>query len=332
MTILVTGGGGFLGRNIVRALLDRGETVRIFSRQRYPEIEAWGAEAVQGDLVRPEDVERAVKGATAVFHTAARVGYWGPYAEYHATNVEGTRALLRAAEAAGVSSFVHTSSPSVVLGPTTNIEHGDESLPYVRSRIHAYGTTKGEGEALVLAANRPGFGTAALRPHFIYGPGDSHIVPRLLARARAGKLVQVGDGTNQIDVTYIENAVSAHLGAFDALVANSKAVGGRAYFIGDREPVRLWSFVNDVLTGFGVAPVARRVSFSLAKAIGFALEKSYAMLGIRDEPPLTRMAAVMLGRSHYFSHARAARDFGYDPQVSTHEGLSRLFRAGDGAA
>ncbi|MCB9655180.1 MAG: NAD-dependent epimerase/dehydratase family protein [Deltaproteobacteria bacterium] len=327
MAILVTGGGGFLGRNIVRALLDRGEKVRIFSRQRYPEVEAWGAEAVTGDVVRREDVERALKGVTAVFHTAARVGYWGPYKEYYATNVEGTRTLLSAAQAEGVARFVHTSSPSVVLGPTTNIEHGDEALPYVRSPIHAYGTTKGEGEALVLSANRPGFATSSLRPHFIYGPGDSHIVPRLLARARAGKLVQVGDGTNQVDVTYIDNAVSAHLGVFDALSSNAPRVGGRAYFIGDAEPVRLWSFVNDVLTGFGVTPVARRVSLSMAKAIGFTLEKAYGALGVRSEPPLTRMAAVMLGRSHYFSHARAANDFGYVPKVSTEEGLSRLFQA-----
>src|SRR5262249_54032330 len=156
-------------------------------------------------------------------------------AEYHAANVVGTQNVLAACREHGVGRLVFTSSPSVVIGDHA-VEGGDESLPYPRRYLAHYPRTKAEAERLVLAANRPGLATVALRPPIIWGPGDHHLIPRLLARARAGKLRQVGDGSNRVDVTYIDNAAAAHLRAADRLAPGSP-VAGRAYFVSQGEPV-----------------------------------------------------------------------------------------------
>lgn len=335
MSLLITGGGGFLGKNIVRALLDRGAEVRVLGRSAYPELEAWGVPCVRGDVADPEAVDRAVAGVESVFHVASRVGYWGDLSAYRTTNVEGTRLLLERARAAGVKRFVYTSTPSVVIGREGLPVGADESLPYPERYLSPYGPTKAEAERLVLAANDPAsFRTVALRPHFIFGPGDPQVVPRILENARRGTLAQVGDGSNRVDVTYIDSAVAAHLQAHDALADPASPAQGQAYFIGQEAPVLLWDFVARVLEGFGAPPVKKRISFRTAWTIGATLEGVYRALPLRGEPPLTRMAAVILGTSHSFSHAKAARDFGYQPAVSVEEGLARLFahHAGGGGA
>jgi nucleoside-diphosphate-sugar epimerase len=319
MNALVTGGGGFLGGAVVRQLIDRGDSVRSFSRQRYPDL---GVEQVQGDLADAAAVEQAVAGCDVVFHVAAKAGVWGTADEYHRANVVGTENVIAACRKHNVGRLVFTSSPSVV---TTghDIAGGDESLPYPRRYLAHYPRTKAAAERLVLGANGPELATVALRPHIVWGPGDNHLIPRLIERARAGKLRVVGYGTNRTDVTYVDNAAAAHLLAADRLAPGSP-VGGKAYFISQGEPALVWPFINRILGLAGLPPVTRRVPVAAAYAAGAVLEAAYRILGRTDEPRMTRFLAVQLGTSHWFDISAARRDLGYEPSVSTEEGLRRL--------
>lgn len=326
MKYLVTGGGGFLGQNLVRRLLDDRHEVVVLGRSRYPQLEDWNVPCVRGDVREPEAVKKAIEGVQGVFHVAARVGYWGRYEEYESINVGGTQTLLDAAREAGISRFVYTSTPSVVIGPKGDLAGADETAPYPERYLSHYGPTKAEAERRVLAANRDGLQTGAIRPHFIYGPGDPQVAPRIEARAREGKIAQVGDGTNMVDVCYIDNCVDGHVRLMEALAEPGAQAAGQAFFLGDSAPIRLWEFVRRILEGLDAPAVPRQVSFRTAYAVGTVLEGVYKLLPPDREPPMTRMAAVMLGTSHYFSHAKAEAAFGYAPQVSTDEGLERYFR------
>lgn len=326
MKVLVTGGGGFLGSHLVKELLARGERVVVLARSDYPELSKQGVELIRGDVQDREAVRRAVSGVESIFHVASKVGYWGDYKDYETTNVGGTQHLLDEAKAQGVLRFVYTSSPSAVIGDVPVQSGADETLPYPERYLSPYGPTKAEAERRVLAVGQgERLRTVALRPHFIFGPGDPQLVPRLVLNAKRGSLAQVGDGTNQVDITYIDNCVRAHLQAHDALAKEDAACRARAYFLGQERPIGLWEFVHRVLEGFGAPPVKKHISYRTAWNIGRVLEAAYRTLPLRGEPPLTRMAALILGTSHWFDHRAATRDFGYHPEVSTEEGFRRLF-------
>ncbi len=317
MTALVTGGGGFLGSAIVRLLLARGQRVRIAARGDYP---ALGVEQVRGDLAAPGVAERAVAGCGVVYHVAAKAGVGGRLGEYRRANVEATRRLLAACRAAGVRRFVYTSSPSVVFDGT-DMEGVDESVPYPRHHEAFYPQTKAVAERMVLAANGPTLATVSLRPHLIWGPGDNHLVPRILERSRAGRLRRIGKGT--VDATYIDNAADAHLLAGERLDIGSP-VAGKAYFIANGEPIPTWDLVDRILAAAGLPPVRRSVDPRLAYAAGWVLEAVYAVLWPHAEPPMTRFVARELATSHWFDLSAARRDLGYVPRVSVEEGLRRL--------
>ena len=319
MNALVTGGGGFLGGAVVRQLLARSDTVRSFSRQRYPALEC---EQVQGDLADAAAVEAAVAGCDVVFHVAAKAGVSGSAEGYHRANVVGTENVIAACCKHGVDRLVFTSSPSVVAAGH-DIVGGDESLPYARRFLAHYPRTKALAERAVLNANGPDLATVSLRPHMVWGPGDNHLIPRMIERGRLGQLRQIGNGTNKTDVTYIDNAATAHLLAADRLTPGSP-VAGRAYFISQGEPVLVWPFINRILALAGLPPVTRSVPTSLAYAAGALIESTYRLLGWTDEPRMTRFLALQLGTSHWFDISAARRDLGYDPAVSTEEGLRRL--------
>ena len=208
MKVLVTGGGGFLGRYIVEQLLERGDAVTVFARGKYPELEQIGATLMRGDLQDAEAVTQACTGMDVVFHAAAKPGIWGTWDSFYAPNVIGTQHVLDACKAQNVSKLVFTSSPSVIFNNQPQ-EGCDESVPYPAQYENFYSHTKALAEQKVVQANNAEFLTVTLRPHLIWGPRDAHLLPRLIDRARSGKLVQVGDGTNKVDITYVEDAARA---------------------------------------------------------------------------------------------------------------------------
>jgi 2-alkyl-3-oxoalkanoate reductase len=322
MKALVTGGGGFLGGALVRALRERDASVRSFSRQAHPDLHALGVEQARGDLADAAAVAGAVAGCDVVFHVAARAGIWGPDDAYHRTNVTGTENVLAACRLHGVPRLVHTSSPSVVFNGR-DLEGVDESVPYADHFDAAYPRSKAAAEKLVLAANSPALATVALRPHLVWGPGDNHLLPRLVARARAGQLRRIGTQAKLVDTLYIDNAVHAHLLAADRL-APGAAIAGKPYFITNGEPVELWDMVNRLLRAANAPPVTRTVPAGLALLVATVLETVHKLAGSHREPRLTRFVVREMTTAHWFNLTAARRDLGYVPAVSTEEGLRRL--------
>ncbi|MCY7366394.1 MAG: NAD-dependent epimerase/dehydratase family protein [Frankiaceae bacterium] len=322
MRVLVTGGGGFLGGAVVRALLARGDAVVSVARGDYPQLRALGVETVRGDLAEPAVAVQAAAGCSAVVHVAALAGIWGPAADYERSNVLATRNVVAACRAAGIRALVHTSTPSVVHSGG-NIRGGDESLPYATRFSSAYPRTKAVAERLVLAAAGDDLGTVALRPHLVWGPGDTQLVPRILDRARRGRLRFVGGGGAVIDTTYVDDAVAAHLCALDR-VAPGVACSGRAYFISSGEPRPVREVVTAILAAGGLPPETRSVPLPLAVAAGAVAEGVWWLLRRPDEPPMTRFLAHQLATDHWFDIGAARRDLGYSPSTGLDEGFRRL--------
>ncbi|MBS0663005.1 MAG: NAD-dependent epimerase/dehydratase family protein [Verrucomicrobia bacterium] len=327
MSVLVTGGTGFLGRNLVERLLRDGRTVAILGRTPAPDLQDRGVRFIQASLDDAEAVRAACAGIETVFHTAAKVGVWGRHADFHRTNVLGTRALLAGCRANGVAYLVHTSTPSVVYNGR-DLANADESLPLTTSCPSPYPLTKAIAERDVLAANSPSLRTVALRPHLIWGVGDPHLVPRVIARARAGRLRIIGSGQNLVDMVHIENAVEAQLLAEAGLrrraTARAADPAGRAYFITNGEPVRLWDWINGLLAALRIPPVTRRVPLGAAYAAGACCEAAWRLLPLRGEPPLTRFIAAELAKDHWFDLTAARRDLGYTPWVTMADGTAAL--------
>ena len=322
MKVLVTGGGGFLGGFVVRKLVARGDAVRSLTRTAYPWLAELGVEQSHGDLSNAEAVAAAVVGMDVVIHTAAKAGVWGRQSDFVATNVAGTKNVIAACLKHGVSRLVYTSTPSVAHGGG-DLEGANESTPYPKTYDAHYPATKAAAEKAVLAANGPDLATVALRPHLIWGPGDPHLIPRVIQRARAGKLRRVGTRPVKVDVTYVENAADAHVLAADKLAPGSP-VAGKAYFLSNGEPVDLWEFLNRVLALVNLPPVTRTVSVWKAKLAGRILETIYRRLHLPGEPAMTRFVALQLSTSHWYDISAARRDLGYEPRVSIEEGLKRL--------
>jgi nucleoside-diphosphate-sugar epimerase len=319
---LVTGGGGFLGGAIVRQLLARGDTVRSFSRGEYPELERLGVKTRIGNLGAGETVAHAVQDMDIVFHVAARSGVWGRYDDYHRVNVVGTRNVIAACRRHGVKKLVYTSTPSVVFDGQDQ-EGVDESAPYPGRYLACYPHTKAQAEQRVLEANGPDLATVAIRPHLIWGPGDNHLVPRILDRGRAGKLRRIKGPPRKVDCVYVENAARAHLLAADRLEPGSP-VAGRAYFISQGEPMPLWDLVDRILAAGGLPAVKKSISARTAYLAGWLLEWFYRCAGREDEPPMTRFLARELSTAHWFDISAARRDLEYEPRISIDEGFRRL--------
>jgi nucleoside-diphosphate-sugar epimerase len=322
MRVLVTGGGGFLGSAIVRQLLERGIQVRSFQRSPAEALHALGAEIVRGDLCDAQSLTRATAGCDAVMHVAAKAGVWGSAQDYQRVNVQGTQNVVAACREQGIPRLVYTSSPSVVFDG--HDENGiNESAPYPDTYLAHYPRTKAEAERFVLAANDPKLATVALRPHLIWGPGDPHLVPRILERARAGRLRLVGDGQNLVDSTFVENAAQAHLLALDSL-AGDASCAGKAYFISNGQPLPMGQLLNRILAAGQLPPVTKSISPGMAYAAGAVFEAVYRTLRIRGEPPMTRFVARQLSTTHWFDLSAARHDLGYDPHTSIDQGMQQL--------
>lgn len=320
-TALVTGGGGFVGKAVVQRLLAMGVETRVVGRHRYPAIDALGAKCIVGDICRPETLAEASRDVDVVFHTAALAGIWGPWKAYYDTNVLGTKNVLESCLANKVAMLVYTSTPSVVFNGT-DICGGDERLNYAEKPLCHYAKTKIIAEKLVLGANSNALRTCALRPHLIWGPGDPHLLPRLLASGKEKKLKRVGDGGNLVDISYIDNVAHAHILAAKNLAEQGTA-SGNAYFISQGTPVDLWNWINELFARMAVPEINSSISESLAYKIGGFLELFYTVCRSQNEPRMTRFVAEQLAKSHYFSTANAEKDLGYQPIVSSEEGLAR---------
>jgi nucleoside-diphosphate-sugar epimerase len=324
MRILVTGGGGFLGRYIVKGLLERGYNVRIFGRQAHLDLEALGVEVFRGDIINPIAVNNAIFDRDAVFHVAAKAGIWGDWKSYFNPNVIGTRNVLKACQTHGIQYLIYTSTPSVVFNGE-DLRNVDESAPYGKDWLCHYAHTKAIAEKEVLAANNSDkFRTTALRPHLIWGKGDQHLIPRIVERGKAGKLKIVGDGNNLVDIVHVRNAAHAHLLALDALIKGSAS--GKAYFISQGEPVKLFPWINSLLGRLGISPITQKISFKKAYSIGLILECIHRVFLPKKEPLMTRFLATELAKDHYFSIDNAKKDLGYSPIISIEEGLLELFK------
>lgn len=326
MNTLVTGGTGFLGRKLVERLLQEGREVTVLSRSSVSDLEARGVRFLRTSLDDAAAVEEACQGMETIFHVAARVGVWGHYDDFYRTNVLGTRALIAGCQKHGVARLIHTSTPSVVYN---GYDHAgaEESLPLTADCPSPYPLTKAIAEREVLAANAHGFSTVALRPHLIWGVGDPHLVPRVLDRARAGRLRIVGNGQNRVDMVHVSNAVDAHLLAEQALKRRDAKAAGNAYFITNDEPVALWEWINELLIALGESPITKTISLGAASRLGSVCEMLWRILRLKGEPPMTRFIAKELATDHWFDISAAKRDLGYSPRVDMATGTAELIES-----
>jgi nucleoside-diphosphate-sugar epimerase len=319
LKVLVTGGGGFLGRAIVQRLVERGDKVYSFSRGFYSELESLGVGQFQGDVSDKKAVEKACDGIDLVFHVAAKFGVWGNYDDYYRTNVIGTLNVIHACETHHVNWLVYTSTPNVIFDGN-DMEGVDESIPYPKKFPAHYPKTKAIAEQNVVKAARGTLKTIILRPHFIWGPRDNAL-PRIMARANHLRIV--GDGKNRVDTIFIDDAANAHILAADSLEQN-KALSGNIYFLSQGKPVYLWDMINAFLKAADLDPVIRKIPRRLAWLMGALIEFIYKIFRLDGEPQLTRYIANILSTSHWFDIGAARKDLGYVPTVSIEEGLCKL--------
>lgn len=346
LRVAITGGGGFLGKNLLLACRERDWEVRALGRSPQPELAALdGVEFFRLDISSPKNISKLAEifsGCDVVFHTAAKAGVWGKYKTFEQANLTGTQNVVAACKKAGTRNLVYTSTPSVAFSGNA-IAGGNESLPYYTGKLSPYAKTKAEAETFVRAAHSPELRTVSLRPHLIWGPGDPHLLPRVIDQASQMKLRIVGNGKNKVDLTHVKNAVHAHMLAADALLADASAVcgnaaapdgNGKAYFVSDDAPVELWSWINTFLRGLGVPAVTRTISFKSAYRAAVFLEYFWKIFGVAGEPPITRFVATELSHDHWFDISALKNDLGYEPVVSNDDGMRELlayFRGGRNA-
>ncbi len=316
MRVLVTGARGMLGGAVARALAARGDDVVVM--QRTPS--GLDLPEVLGDVADPDAVRTAVDGADAVVHLAARVGVTGTWPQFVRANVTGTATVLDEARAAGVQRLVHVSSPSVAHSGRSLV--GAPAAPADPDRAHgSYARSKAVAERLALAATGPA--VVAVRPHLVWGPGDTQLVGRIVERARSGRLAMVGSGSVLVDTTYVDNAVDALVAALD----RAPALAGRAFVVSNGEPRPIAELVGQICTAAGVPPPTRRVPYPVAWAAGAVVESVWSVLRREDDPPMTRFLAEQLSTAHWFDLRETTAALGWRPSVSLDEGFDRLAAA-----
>lgn len=322
MRVLVTGASGMLGRATATALQARGDEVTVL--QRRPA--GLPTREVLGDVADPAAVAQATAGQDAVVHLAAKVDVTGPWAEYLRANVEGTRTLVAACREAGVGRLVHVSSPSVAHGGSALVGVGAGAADPAHARGH-YARSKAMAEREALAADSADLAVLAVRPHLVWGPGDTQLVARIVERARAGRLPVIGSGAALIDTTYVDNAAAALVAAVDAC----GPVHGEALVVSNGEPRPVAEVLARLCAAAGVPAPRRRVPFPVAWAAGAVVDGVWAATGRRDTPPLTRFLAEQLATAHWFDQRRTREALRWTPQVPLADGFARLaeaYRAG----
>ncbi|PCJ18917.1 MAG: 3-beta hydroxysteroid dehydrogenase [Candidatus Cloacimonadota bacterium] len=322
MKVLVTGGGGFLGSHIVKQLLQESHEVHIIARGDYPNLQKLGVICHKADLSIKESLKYPLKDIETVFHVAALAGIWGDWDDYYKSNVLGTQNLLEVCQEQGVKKFVYTSSPSVVFDGS-NMENVTESVPYPNSYKTHYPKSKAMSEKMVILANNDDFHTCSLRPHLIWGPGDNHLIPRFLKRAKVGALKIVGDGKNLVDTSYVFDCAKAHILAEKQLFKDSK-VCGECYFISQGEAVNLFDWINQFVVASNQKKVTSKVPAKVAYFIGGLMEFVYSTFNIKSEPRMTKFLASELSTSHYFDISKAKNDFNFEPKYTMQSAFDEL--------
>lgn len=316
MIVLVTGASGFLGRAVAAHLVAAGHDVRTL--QRRPSGVDRGTD-ILGSIMDPLVIARAVDGAEGVVHLAAKVSLTGRADEFRAVNVDGTRLLLDAAERAGVSRFVQVSSPSVAHAGSALAGVGAEPADPLRARGD-YARTKAGGELLALARDSSSMHVVAVRPHLVWGPGDTQLVARIVERARRGRLPLLDGGTALIDSTYVDNAATG----ISAALARAPEAHGRAFVLTNGEPRPVGDLLAGICLAAGVPPPRWSIPAWLGRTAGSVIERIWAFTRRPDEPPMTRFLAEQLSTAHWFDQRDTRRALAWAPSVSIDEGLRRL--------
>jgi len=316
MRVLVTGASGLLGRAVATSILAAGHEVRTL--QRSPS-RVEGATDVLGSVTDATSVARATAGVDGIVHLAAKVSLAGDPAEFEAVNVGGTLHLLRAAIEHGVGRFVYVSSPSVAHSGSSIV--GDDAEPADPLRAHGdYARTKAQAELLALAADSPALAVVAVRPHLVWGPGDTQLVARIVERARQGRLPLLGKGAALIDSTYIDNAASGIAAALE----RAPHVHGNSYVITNGEPRPVAELLDGMCRAAGVPTPRWSVPAGVARTAGSLIEAVWRVRPGVDEPPMTRFLAEQLSTAHWFDQRRTRADLQWTPAVSLDEGFRRL--------
>jgi len=315
--VLVTGATGMLGRNTARALIARGDEVTVL--QRHPS--GLPCNEVLADIAEPAAVRRAVSGQDAVLHLAAKVDVVGAWAEYARCNIEGTRAVLAACRSESVGRLVHVSTPAVAHTGHSLMGVGAEPADPTHARGN-YARSKAVAECEALAAHSADLAVLCIRPHLVWGPGDTQLVGRIIARARAGRLAVLGSGAALIDTTYVDNAVDALVAALDC----APTTRGLALVVSNGEPRTVVEVLTRLCNAAGLPAPRGRVPVAPALVAGTVFQETWRLLGRRDTPPVTRFLVEQLTTAHWFDQRQTREALGWAPRVSLDEGFDELAR------
>ena len=321
MKVLVTGTSSLLLGGIASELVRRGDDVVCVQRRHSVFIGHQDAREVLADIRDADAVAQAAQGCDAIIHGAARVGVVGSQKEFYDTNVTGTRNILQAAEQHNIARLVFVSTPSVAHTGDSLIGAPAGEAEIGRSRSY-YAESKAIAERTVLRARSSQLAVVAIRPHLVWGPGDTQLVGRIVDRAASGRLAVIGTGDALVDSTYIDNAISAHIAALDSLHIGS-ACDGKAYVISNGEPRTVNELMRSMCNSAGVPFEPRHVSLAMGIRLGSLIERLWPMMR-SSEPPLTRFIAEQLGTAHWFDQRAVQQDLGWTPHVSLDEGFQRL--------
>jgi nucleoside-diphosphate-sugar epimerase len=318
----VTGGSGFVGRNLIAALKGSGAEVRALARSATAmwTVERAGAEPVAGNLDDEAALRAGMSGCDVVFHAAAQIGDWGNFADFYRTNVAGTEHVLAAACTSGVPRLVHISTEAVLIGGPPLV-HVDETRPRPRRPVGLDPITKGMAEARVLAADSPGLTTVVVRPRFVWGAGDTSVLPQFVAAVRQGTYAWIDGGRYPTSTCHVANACEG------LLLAAEFGRGGEIYFLTDGPPVEVRAFGTALLRTQGLEAGDRSVPRVVAWWAAVAAEALWRVCGLAGRPPITRMTVRLIGEEVTVDDAKARRELGYQGRLSYEEGLAAMARA-----
>ena len=321
----VTGGSGFIGGALIERLVGEDRPVRALARsdEAAAKVEALGAEAVRGELGDRNSIAAGAAGCDTAFHLAAHLGEWGPWEEFERGNVEGTRNVLSGCEEAGVRRFVHCGTEAALMAGDPLV-HVDETAPLRPDSRAPYSSTKARAELSVREANREGFETVAMRPRFVWGKGDTTLLPEMVKTVEAGKFAWIGGGLNVTDTAHVDNVVEG------LVLCAVKGRPGEAYFITDGKPVVFRDFITAMLETQGVEPPDRSLPAWTAAPLAGVCEAAWKILPLPGEPPMTKFRSWILTQECTIEIGKAREQLGYAPVVSHEQGLAEMSGAGEG--